>query len=144
MKQLAQLDEYFKKYAENLPYWLPDGIIPVDLFLLAKFDLLDSFFEYRNPTALTLYFHVAEFQEKITLVNDHFVVWVIPQKAENTPATTLTLIALNYPEFIQLELGFLSSGVYNTSRLVFRLLEKFLHEIQENEGFLNRLKKQKS
>ncbi|KIA77138.1 hypothetical protein DB43_GU00310 [Parachlamydia acanthamoebae] len=135
MNKLALLDEYFKKYTENLNHWIPDGIIPVDLFLLTEFDLLDSFFEEKNPAALTRYFHVVESQDKITLINEHFVVWIIPEKFENT-TKTLTLIALNYPESLTLELGFLASGVYNTSRLVLRILEKFLHEIQENEDFI--------
>jgi hypothetical protein len=40
-----------------------------------------------------------------------------------------------------LELCFITSGVYNTSRLVLRVLEKFLVEIEENEKLLKTLEK---
>jgi hypothetical protein len=48
----------------------------------------------------------------------------------------LVLIALNQKGIPRLELAFLTTDVYNTSKLVLRILEKFLHEIQENEESL--------
>ena len=52
----------------------------------------------------------------------------------------MTLIALNHEEQPQLEIAFSTSGVYNSSRLVLRVLEKYLQEIQETEDTLKSLK----
>jgi len=141
MNKLSKLDQYFKKYTSELSRWLPDGVVQVDLALLAEFDLLDTFFEEKVTPALTRYFHVVESFEKITLINDQFVIWIVPEKAE--VPKTLILIALNFADHLDLEIGFMTSGVYNTSRLVLRILEKFLFEIQENEEMLKHMGSEK-
>ncbi|PJD96446.1 MAG: hypothetical protein CK425_05600 [Parachlamydia sp.] len=141
MNKLTKLDQYFKKYMKELNHWLPDGVVQVDLALLAEFELLDSFFDEKSTPALTRYFHVVESFEKITLINDQFVIWIVPEKAEIP--RTLILIALNYPDHLDLEIAFMTKGVYNTSRLVLRILEKFLFEIQENEELLKRMGSEK-
>ena len=53
-----------------------------------------------------------ETTEKITLINDEFVIWIVPEKVNNS-ATTYTLIALNRNDGPQLEVTFITSGVYN-------------------------------
>lgn len=137
MNKLAKLDQQFKKYITELQKWLPDGVIQVDLPLLQEFELLDSGLDEKSTPALTRYFHVVESFEKITLINDQFVIWIVPQKGDTIK--TLTLIALNYPDHLKLELAFLTSEIYNTSRLVLRILEKFLFEIQENEDLIKKI-----
>lgn len=141
MNKLTKLDQHFNRYMKELTKWLPDGIIKVDLPLLKGFDLLDDNLDERSPPALTRYFQVVESFEKITLINDQFVIWIVPQREE--ALKTLTLITMNHPNFLKLELAFLTSEPYNTSRLVLRVLEKFLFEIQENEEFIKRLANQK-
>jgi hypothetical protein len=55
---------------------------------------------------------------------------------DHTPLT-YTLIALNRGDCEpQLEVAFIASGVYNSSKLVLKVLEKFLIEIQETETTL--------
>lgn len=120
--------------------WAPDALIPVDLFLLHDFGLLNYHQKSSDDPLLTRYFQVVETSEKITLVNEDFVVWIVPEKIHGM-SITYTLIALNQASSPQLELAFVTSGVYNTSRLVLRILEKFLFEIQENEDTLKKIKK---
>ncbi len=139
MYDIKLLEKYFNKYIENLSENLPEGTINVDIELLKKFDLLNYHDSEKNDQALTRYFHVIESNEKITLINDEFIIWIVPEKLHDLPFT-YTLIALNHPDHPQLELCFITTGVYNTSRLVLRVLEKFLFEIQENEEFLKQIK----
>lgn len=140
MDNLPVLEEYYNKYVKNLGYWLPEGIIEVDIELLKNFGLL-TFYNNKvgNDEMLTRYFQVIESEDKITLVNDHFVIWIVPENVNDVP-TTYALIAINVKDQPNLELAFSTSGVYNTSRLVLRVLEKFLVEIQENEELLKNFK----
>ncbi|MFA6914835.1 MAG: hypothetical protein WC222_00420 [Parachlamydiales bacterium] len=134
MDNLQVLEQHYKEYTKNLMEWIPDGIIHVDLGLLQKLDLLDD-----NSTdvslGLTRYFNVIETFEKITLINEQFVIWIVPEM-QNNQLVTYTLIALNNDKGPKLELAFATSGVYNSSKLVLRVLEKFLVEIQENEQLM--------
>jgi hypothetical protein len=139
MDNLQVLDEYFDKFSKNINKWIPEGITAVDLPLLQKFDLLHFHNRTVNDPALTRYFHVVESSEKITLINDQFIVWIVPEKEKQT-SVTYTLIALNQ-DHPHLELAFLNKGVFNSSRLVLRILEKFLLEIQENEELIEKFKK---
>lgn len=139
MYDIKQLEKYFNNYSENLDKNLPEGVINVDIDLLKRIDLLNFHQADSNDQALTRYFHVIESNEKITLINDDFIVWIVPERLHDVPFT-YTLIALNYPDHPQLELCFVTTGVYNTSRLVLRVLEKFLFEIQENEEYLKIIK----
>lgn len=129
----AQIEEYFKKYIHNLGQFLPDGVIEVDIDLLHRFDLLN--YEKKQDPSLTRYFHVIEAMDKITLINDQFIIWIVPETTERS-SKTYVLIALNKKGIPELELAFVTSDVYNSSKLVLRILEKFLHEIQENEDLL--------
>lgn len=141
MDDLNILEEAYNKYIKSLSSWLPEGIIEVDIELLHKFKLLNfSQGKQQANDALTRYFQVIESNEKITLVNDHFVIWIVPENQNDNP-TTYTLIALNVQDHPHLEMAFSTTGVYNSSRLVLRILEKFLTEIQENEELLKKFQK---
>lgn len=140
MHDLEYLENCYRKYVDNISDCLPEDILNVDLKLLHQLGLLHYHDPDHNDPALTRYFHVIESDEKITLVNDEFIVWIVPEKVNDDPVT-YTMIALNTDEEPNLQLCFVTSGVYNTSRLVLRLLEKFLFEIQENESLINGLNK---
>jgi hypothetical protein len=138
MDKIAELDSCFEGFISNLPCLIPDGILDVDIHLLQKLGLLTEEELAGAAPNLTRYFHVVESKEKITLYNDQFVIWVVPEKVQDEP-TTIVLIAMNQDAKLRLELAFSTSGVYNTSRLVLRVLEKLLHEIQETEEFISHL-----
>ena len=116
--------------------YLPDGLTQVDIDILNELDLI-TFYE-KSDVGFTRYFQVGETDEKITLLNDQFIVWIVPEKVEDT-SSTYVFIALNKEE-PHLELAFSVSGVYNTSKLVLRLLEHYLQDIQENEEVLGHIK----
>lgn len=138
MDKIAELDSYYEIFMKNLPELIPDGIIEVDIHLLQKLELLtEEDIAAVSPT-LTRFFHVVESKEKITLYNDQFVIWVVPEKIQDEP-TTIVLIAINDSSRPRLELAFATSGIYNTSRLVLRILEKLLAEIQETEDVISYL-----
>lgn len=143
MHDISKFEAYYVKCMQNLPAYLPEGVLTVNLEFLQKYDLL-NFSELGegdgDDDALTRYFHVIESTEKITLMNERFVIWIVPG-GEESANTTTTLVALRLPDGPKLEMAFAVSGVYNTSRLVLRVLEKLLHEIQENEDELLKLKK---
>ncbi len=140
MHNLSLLEECFKKFIKNITLWSPESVVPVDLALLNHLGLLNYYNKRSNEQMLTRYFQVVESLEKITLVNEEFVVWIVPEKIDNV-ALTYTLIAVNKPNGPELELAFVASGAYNSSSLVLRILEKYLFEIQETEDFLSQLKK---
>lgn len=140
MDNLKKIEHSYQKYINNLNLWAPEGVIPVNLDLLQRLDLL-SFQNTQTEDTLTRYFNVVESPEKITLINDKFVIWIVPENIEGKP-TTFTLIALNNPkEDPLLETVLAASGAYNTSLMILRVLEKYLKDIQENEDLLSRYEK---
>lgn len=137
MVNFAVLDKCLKGYIKEIKTWSPDRLIEVNLSTLQSLDMLTKFQEPISDTELTRYFQIAESPDKITLVNEEFVIWIVPDLADNTPVTYV-FIALNQGKKPSLEVTFSASGVYNSSKLVMRILERMLNEIQENEALLNR------
>jgi len=142
MNNIDRLEAFYQKVSKNLSNWLPEGTVDVDIELLHTMNLLN--FEEIGPhddeQGLTRYFHVVETEEKITLMNEQFAIWIVPDHTADVPAT-FTLIALNDDKEPAVEMAFSVSGVYNTSRMVLRVLEKFLKDIVENEEAMNQLRK---
>lgn len=141
MHNISLIEDCYRKFIKSINYWIPDGVNFVNLDLLHHYDLLHFLPSYRGgESELTRYFQIIESPEKITLINDEFVIWIIPDRLDNMPIT-YTLIALNHVDREpELEMAFVSSGVYNTSKLVLKVLEKFLIEIQENEHVISTLR----
>ena len=140
MDNLSLLEECYQLYIQDLYQWVPEGVVDVDLALLHDLDLLTYYNDDTHNPALTRHFHVVETEEKITLINHDFVIWIVPLHL-NGVTITYTLIAINDDSRPQLEMAFSTSGVYNTSKLVLRVLEKFLIEIEENEALITQLSK---
>lgn len=142
MTNLKGIEKHFKKFSKNLADWLPEGILTVEIGLLHRLGLLNYHDNDHYDPALTCYFQVIETKHKITLLNDEFVVWIVPMN-EGLVSTTYTLIALTHSgNPPHLELAFASSGVYNSPQLILRILEKLLHDIRENEEALIGLREQ--
>lgn len=132
MMNPQDLETTYSEYMEDLTSFVPDGIYEVDLSLLYELDLLNAEEIEDEDSELSYSFYVLESSEKLTLYNNKFVVWIVPQLVDDSPKT-FTLIALNEDEKPRLEMVFATSGVYNHSNLVLRILEKFLAQIEENE-----------
>lgn len=105
-----KLEKAYLEFTSDLPRWLQDGITHVDLGLLKRLNLLNKTAEEEKElqTQFPFYFHVIETQEKVTLFNNQFVVWIVPKMIEEVP-TTLTLIALVRQDRPHLELAFSTS-----------------------------------
>ena len=90
-----KLEEAFLEFSTDLQKWVPEGIVSVDLKLLHDLDLLNhSEWENSvNESSLTQYFHIIETADKVTLFNDQFAVWIVPQLIDDISLTT-TYIAL--------------------------------------------------
>jgi hypothetical protein len=132
-----ELELDYQKYINNLKEFVPDGVVEIDLSLLHELGLLSYGDEEGEESSLTHNFYVIESSDKLTLFNQKYVVWIVPKLIEQTPVT-YTLIALNEKKQTHLEMVFSTSGVYNHSNLVLRILEKFLEQIEENEEELCR------
>ncbi len=136
MDNLTEIDQTFKKFMANLDEYLPEGLLQVDINLLKELELLNFYKD--KDLSFTRYFQVVETDEKISLINEQFIVWIVSEKIEDVSATYV-FIALNRPE-PHLEIAFSVSGVYNTSRLVLKLLEKYLEEIDEVEESISHIR----
>tara|TARA_B100000989_G_C19438210_1_gene426098 strand:- start:562 stop:990 length:429 start_codon:yes stop_codon:yes gene_type:complete len=137
-----QLDQAYSKFIGNLPSWIPEGIIEVDMNLLEKTGLLHSgFFEKDNANEqLPHYFHVIETAEKVTLFNHQFAIWIVPKVVNDNP-TTIVMISLIGKSVPHLEIVFSTKGVYNTPRFVLRLLKYYITEVIDTEEAISSIEK---
>ena len=135
----VDLENAFQDYMADLSKWIPDGPIHVELDLLRSMGLVNT--KLFEPEAAipstTEQFYVIETSEKLTLFNNDFSVWILPKMVEGV-STTMTLLAVNQQGKPQLELVFLTSGIYNSSRLVLSILDYFLQEVRENDDLITR------
>lgn len=139
-----KLEELYKSFSNNLPETLPDGVIPVDLQLLKDLDLLKvSNFENSSLDSLSHYFHVIEAQDKVTLFNEQFAIWIVPKMISNRP-TTLTFISLITNTSPHLELVFSTMGVYNNPKYILKILQHFLAEVVDTEETISAMDKKTS
>ena len=137
-----QLDQAYNEFISNLPSWIPEGIIEIDLKLLEEIELLnhESFEDNDDAEQLPHYFHVIETTDKVTLFNHQFVIWIVPKVVDDTP-TTIVLIALLNPNHPHLEIVFSTKGVYNTPKFVLRLLKHYLSEVIDTEEAISSIEK---
>jgi hypothetical protein len=136
------LEDAYKEFSKDLLKWVPDGIIQVDLKLLNDLNLLNNAeLEHSiSDDQLNHYFHIIETPEKVTLFNEQFAIWIVPQLVEETPTTT-TLISLLQNNKPHLEIVYLTSGVYNTPKYILKVLQHFLAEVQDTEAVISSIGK---
>jgi hypothetical protein len=137
----SEIEKLYEQYSANLADLAHDGIINVDLALLHELNLLNESDQIiDDPEDLTQYFHVVESQEKVTLFNEQFLVWIIPKSEQEEPVTYV-LIALNAQNKISLEVVFTTSGVYNTPKYVLKVLQYYLLDMLETQATLTAIEK---
>ena len=137
----SKIEETYKAFMANLPEWVHDGIVDVDLKFLHEAGLLDAIKEVEDdPDDITQYFDVIHGEDKATLYNEQFIVWIIP-KLENEEPITYVMIALNYPDKALLEVVFTTKGVYNTPRHVLQVLQHYLLDMLETEEAITSMEK---
>jgi len=133
-----KLEEYFEKFLEDPAYWAQDDVIDVDLELLKDWGLLNQTEEEEKllQDQFPFYFHVLENNSKVTLFNNQFIVWIVPDIYEDKPCTTV-LIALIKEDDLKLEIAYNTMGVYNTPKYVLKTLRHFLAEVIDTEEELS-------
>lgn len=135
----VQLEQAYSDFSTDLKTHLPDGVIDVDLFLLKELDLLKDIDDEDDEllqSQFPFYFHVIETNDKVTLFNNQFAVWIVPQVINEVP-TTLTLISLiQEDEQPRLEIAFTTSGIYNSPKCVLKVLRYFLTEVIDTESVI--------
>ena len=137
----TQIEQVYKEFMGNLPGCAHDGVLSINLSFLHDQGLLGTLATNEDDSEdLTQYFHVIESPEKVTLYNDHFLVWIVP-KMEGDQPVTFVLIALNHEEKPQLEIVFTTYGVYNSPRYVLKVLQHFLSDMLETEETLTLFEK---
>lgn len=137
----TQIEDVYKQFIDHLQEHAHDGIIPVNLQFLHGLGLLSGLQEdHEDPNDLTQYFHVIESAEKVTLFNEQFLIWIIPQMDVSAPKT-LVLIALAHQNNPHLEIVFSTNGVYNTPHFVLKILQYFLADVLETEATLTSFEK---
>ncbi len=138
-----QLEEAYKDFTDNLQQWAPDGCIHVNLQLLQDLGLLNNWdSESGGPESLTQQFHVVETNDKVTLFNEKFAVWITPQTHTELPST-LIIIALIQNLKPHLEIVYTTSGVYNTPKYILKVLQHFMTEMLDTEATLSSIEKKK-
>ena len=137
-----QLDKSYNEFISNLPSWIPEGIIEVNITLLEDTGLLtyESFEDDQHPEQLPHYFHVIETSDKVTLFNHQFAVWIVPKIVDENP-TTIVMIALICNETPHLEIAFSTQGVYNTPKFILRVLKYYLSEVIDTEEAISSIGK---
>lgn len=139
------LEEAFRKFSHNLLKWLPDGITHVDMKLLHRLGLLNHA-ELDAPLSdayLNQHFHIIETLEKVTLFNEQFSIWIVPEVIDEVPTTT-TFIALLQSNKPHLEIVYTTSGVYNTPKYILKVLQHFLTEVQDTEAVISAIDKKQA
>jgi len=138
MNHLEFLEECFRKIVRNTANYSPEIMVDVNLALLEQLNLLDDEEPEADPS-LTRYFQLSESDGKLTLINEKFVIWIIPENSEEQPCTYTWIARPHGYSLPKLEMGFVTRGLFNNSRLVLRVLEAFLKEIEETDQFLKKL-----
>jgi hypothetical protein len=133
-----KLEEYFEKFLDDPNYWAQDGVIDVDLEMLKDWGLLNQTEEEEKllQDQFPFYFHVLENNSKVTLFNNQFIVWIVPDIYDEKPCTTV-LIALIKEDDLKLEIAYNTMGVYNTPKYVLKTLRHFLTEVIDTEEELS-------
>lgn len=142
MQDPLQLEEAFKEFSENLKKWVPDGIINIDFIALNEMGLLNHEELDQSPNdTITQHFHVVESQDKVTLFNEQFAIWIVPKLTEQQTTTTLSYVARLQQNKPHLELVFSTAGVYNTPKYILKVLEYFLREVIDTEAIISSIGK---
>ncbi len=138
-----RLETAYQEFTHDLNKWVPDGITSIDLNVLSTLGLLQhEKLDAPYTDSISRYFQIVETQDKVTLFNQQFVVWIVPKLAHGKPIT-FTYIALLQQEEPHLEMVFSTSGVYNSPKYILTVLHHFLKEVVDTEAMISALDKKK-
>jgi hypothetical protein len=125
------LEEHFQNFIKNLPAFLPDGVAVVNIKLIEELGLLKiEDLEKETP-------------DKITLYNDTFGIWIMPQNQE-TSSKTFIFIGVIQNKQPHLEMAFCTEGVFNTPKYIMKILQHYLNEVQDVQAVIASMDKKNS
>lgn len=137
MSEPRNLDEAFLEFSRNNTKWAPDGILEIDLASLCNMGLMSQKGLSEDPNEVTQYFQVDETGDKITLHNEKFAIWIVPEVIGETPRTLTYISQLKKKGQLGLELIYATKGVYNTPHFILRVLEHFLNEVIDTDAAIS-------
>lgn len=127
-----ELNTYYDYLTHNTSELLPDGVIDVDLKLLQSLNVLSPLSTPQASTTKEL-LQTIETGGKVTLFNEHFVLWIVPQ-CEVSPPSTTVIVARCLNNSIKPEVAFKTTGIHNQSKTILQLIDRYLVDIQETEN----------
>lgn len=133
---IKQLDSFFEHLSTHTPDLLPDGILDINVQTLHNLQLLSDPPEDSQDVPASATLQAVESDGRITLYNDTFALWIVPQQ-NATPPATITFIARKLGDSFSPEAAFRTKGIYNRSKTILRIIDRFLSEIQENESVID-------
>ena len=139
------LEEAYQEFSKDLSKSVHDGVIHVDMKLLNDLGLLSSVELEQTVTDayINQHFHIIETPDKVTLFNDQFAIWIVPELLDDIPTTT-TFISLLQQSKPHLEIVYMTSGVYNTPKYILKILQHFLTEVQDTEAVISEMGKKQA
>ncbi len=138
-----QLETAYQEFVHDLNKWIPDGITTIDLHVLNQLGLLQhEKLDTPYTDTISRYFQIIETDDKVTLFNEQFAVWIVPKLIEGKPIT-LTYIALLQQDYPHLEMAFSTAGVYNAPKYILTILHQFLKEVVDTEAVISSIDKKK-
>lgn len=135
---IDQLNTFFTDNMKDLTRVLPDGITAVDLPLLSKMNIIDDASVHCQQGPLPQHMYAVETEDRITLYNDSYVAWIVPQKKE-PDSETLLLIALLANQQPKVELGFSFRGIHNQAKTILKVLDTAIFDIRQTEQELHHI-----
>jgi hypothetical protein len=136
MLSIEDINAFYAYLTQHTPDLIPDGIIDVDVKLLQSLNILNPTQNIGSGSAKEL-LQAIDSGGRITLFNDRFVLWIIPQNDVSPPSTTVILARCN-ENTIKPEVAFRTAGIHNQSKTILQLIDRYLIDIQETEEVLEK------
>lgn len=138
-----QLDLAYQDCAKSV-HGLLDGIQSINIELLNQLNLLRiSELEKKQSDNFEEHFQVIEAPEKVTLHNEKFIIWIVPEQ-DTEFASTLTMVAMIKNAKAKLELAFRAESVYNAPKHILRVLQTVIADLIDTESVLSEIDKRAS
>ena len=137
-----KLEKYFHQFTDDLSKWIQDGIQEIDENFVQRAGINIDGQESNSLEDLPFYFHVIETDEKVTLFNNQFIVWIIP-KIVNDESLTYTLICYLNENEPKLEVVFTTKQKFNSPKILIKTLRYFLTEMIDTESEIASIGKSK-
>jgi hypothetical protein len=134
---IEQLDAFFEYLLSHTSELLPDGILEINLKTLHSLHLLSDENGVPGGAPPSTLLQAIESGGKITLYNERFALWIVPQKNAD-PSSTVVFIARRTDDGLRPEAGFRTTGIHNRSKTILRLIDRFLADIQETETVISK------